>query len=206
MDRRSPAYQALKEQRAANLWRALEMIVPDIRSRVVEELVASPLTHERYLRRPRGTYGAAVFPEDGSDLPWARTQLPGLLHCGDSCYPGERPCVATPSSSSAPARACAQGAGSSAVARAVLRALPSSRLRAHPPPLVPTTALARNSPQGLGCRPSRPAGRAQRRPWSPWAPTCASSASCASKASSSLDLLLAYLVGWGVASAPPLTF
>lgn len=62
--------------------------MPDIRSRVVEELSASPLTHERFLRRPKGTYGASVFPEDGSDLPWARTQVPGLLHCGDSCYPG----------------------------------------------------------------------------------------------------------------------
>jgi len=88
MDRRSKEYLLLKEQRASNLWRALESIAPDIRSRVVEGLVASPLTHERYLRRPRGTYGPTVFPTDGSDLPWAKTQVPGLLHCGDSCYPG----------------------------------------------------------------------------------------------------------------------
>ena len=62
--------------------------MPDVRARVVEELVASPLTHERFNRRPRGTYGPTMFPKDGSDVPWARTQVAGLLHCGDSCYPG----------------------------------------------------------------------------------------------------------------------
>jgi len=88
LDRRSPEYEALKSTRAANLWRALELIIPDIRARVVEELVASPLTHERFLRRPRGTYGPTMFPSDGTEVPWARTQVDSLLHCGDSCYPG----------------------------------------------------------------------------------------------------------------------
>lgn len=88
LERTSAEYARLKAERGANLWRALERIVPDIRVRAELTLDASPLTHERFVRRPRGTYGPTMFPADGSDIPWARTQLDGLLHCGDSCYPG----------------------------------------------------------------------------------------------------------------------
>ena len=52
-------------------------------------MVGSPLTHERYLRRTAGTYGPALFAEGvGETIPYAKTQVPGLLHCGDSCFPG----------------------------------------------------------------------------------------------------------------------
>ena len=64
MDRRSDEYKALKEERAAPLWAAVEKIVPDIRERVEVEMVASPLTHERFLRRTRGTYGPPLFVGD----------------------------------------------------------------------------------------------------------------------------------------------
>eukprot|EP00325_Prymnesiales_sp_UTEX-LB-985_P007925 CAMPEP_0174698626 /NCGR_PEP_ID=MMETSP1094-20130205/4163_1 /TAXON_ID=156173 /ORGANISM="Chrysochromulina brevifilum, Strain UTEX LB 985" /LENGTH=210 /DNA_ID=CAMNT_0015895831 /DNA_START=176 /DNA_END=808 /DNA_ORIENTATION=- len=87
MKRNSEEYRALKAERAEPLWRALEKIIPDVRSRVVTELVASPLTHERFLRRTRGTYGPPLFV--GSEtIPYAATPLPGLLHCGDSTFPG----------------------------------------------------------------------------------------------------------------------
>lgn len=54
----SPEYLALKKERAEWLWKAVERVIPDVRQRVKVELVASPLTHERFLRRARGTYGA----------------------------------------------------------------------------------------------------------------------------------------------------
>ncbi len=42
------------------MWRALERIIPDIRSRCEVSLVGTPLTHERFLRRHRGSYGPAI--------------------------------------------------------------------------------------------------------------------------------------------------
>merc|ERR1740136_90967 len=70
-------YQSLKEQRCAVLWRAVESIVPDARSRAVLAETASPATHARFLRRPSGTYGAAT--EDL--LPDGRTAVEGLVLC-----------------------------------------------------------------------------------------------------------------------------
>ena len=51
------------------------------------ELIGSPLTHERYLRRHRGTYGPEISAAESS-FPGARTPIEGLLACGDSCWPG----------------------------------------------------------------------------------------------------------------------
>jgi len=94
------AYEALKEERAARLWRALEAIVPDARSRVEVTLVGSPSTHKRFLRRTAGTYGPApVFNRFGPGKVPFRTAkdaatgrdgagIEGLLLCGDSTFPG----------------------------------------------------------------------------------------------------------------------
>jgi phytoene dehydrogenase-like protein len=87
MDRRSEAYQQLKQARAEAMWQALERIIPDIRDRVELTLVGTPLTHQRYLRRYRGTYGPAH--QAGQALfPGSTTPLSGLLCCGDSTFPG----------------------------------------------------------------------------------------------------------------------
>lgn len=54
-------------------------------------MVGTPLTHGRFLRRNRGTYGAKGFVGAGApplSLPGAATPLPGLLVCGDSHFPG----------------------------------------------------------------------------------------------------------------------
>lgn len=82
--RRSPEYQELKEERSQVLWRALESVIPDIRDRIVLDLVGSPLTHERFLRRPSGTYGSATedYLKDGS------TPIPNLVLAGDQIFPG----------------------------------------------------------------------------------------------------------------------
>ncbi|KAI3428469.1 hypothetical protein D9Q98_007294 [Chlorella vulgaris] len=80
-------YAALKEERSQCLWQALERIIPDVRQRTEVKLVGTPLTHERYLRRYKGTYGPAISASTGS-FPGAGTLLPGLYRCGDSCQPG----------------------------------------------------------------------------------------------------------------------
>jgi phytoene dehydrogenase-like protein len=92
--RRGEAYDELKETKAEALWIALERIIPDIRERarrpgsVVE--VGTPLTHRRFNRRYRGTYGPA--PSNGKEvweLPGPKTPISGLLACGDTTFPGE---------------------------------------------------------------------------------------------------------------------
>lgn len=83
--RGSPEYAALKEERSAVLWAALERVIPDARSRSRLALVGTPLTHARYLRRHRGSYGPALPP---GAWPGPATDLPGLLVCGDSTFPG----------------------------------------------------------------------------------------------------------------------
>lgn len=87
LDRHSEAYQHLKATRAQVMWQALERVIPDIRARVHVSLVGTPLTHERFLRRHRGSYGPAIAA--GKALfPSPKTSLKGLLCCGDSTFPG----------------------------------------------------------------------------------------------------------------------
>ncbi len=87
LDRRSEAYQGLKEKRSAVMWAALRRIIPDIDRRVELSLVGTPLTHARFLRRDRGSYGPAIAAGQGL-FPSPKTPLPGLLCCGDSTFPG----------------------------------------------------------------------------------------------------------------------
>ena len=87
MDRQSEEYASLKGLRAEVMWQALERIIPDVRSRCEVTLVGTPLTHERFLRRHRGSYGPAIRAGVGL-FPGPGTPLPGLLCCGDSTFPG----------------------------------------------------------------------------------------------------------------------
>lgn len=87
MDRRSQTYAQQKQIRAQVMWQALERVIPDIRSRCQVTLVGTPLTHERYLRRHRGSYGPA-WRAGEHWFPGASTPLAGLLCCGDSTFPG----------------------------------------------------------------------------------------------------------------------
>ncbi|MDJ0573821.1 MAG: NAD(P)/FAD-dependent oxidoreductase [Xenococcaceae cyanobacterium MO_234.B1] len=87
MERNSKEYQEQKQARSQVMWQALERVIPDIRSRCEVTLVGTPITHERFLRRHRGSYGPAI--EAGLALfPGANTPLSGLLCCGDSTFPG----------------------------------------------------------------------------------------------------------------------
>lgn len=96
--RGSDEYRRLKEERTQILWDAIERLIPDIRERVDVDVTGSPLTHERFLRRHKGTYGPALpagepllpglstFPR--IPQPGVLTPIDGLLRCGDSCFPG----------------------------------------------------------------------------------------------------------------------
>ena len=84
MERGTPEYEEMKRERAEPLWRAIESVIPDARERCEVELVGSPLTHERFLNRPRGTYGAAAE----ALLPDGSTPVPGLVLAGDGVFPG----------------------------------------------------------------------------------------------------------------------
>jgi len=85
--RKSKAYNVLKGERSQFLWNVLEKVIPDIRERATVVKVGTPLTHKRYLRRHRGTYGPAIRADEGS-FPFPGTPVKGLLLCGDSCFPG----------------------------------------------------------------------------------------------------------------------
>jgi len=101
----SPEYEKYKEERVEVLFKAVERCIPDIRDRLEFSIIGSPLAHEAFLRRDRGTYGMAWAA--GSSAPQAgllgkvlpfpfpnlKTPVDGLLRCGDSCFPG----IVTPS-------------------------------------------------------------------------------------------------------------
>ena len=102
----SAEYESYKEERGDILWKALENCIPDARERAEFHIVGSPLAHEAFLRRDRGTYGMAWAA--GTSAPYAgllkftpipfpfpnlKTPVDGLLRCGDSCFPG----IGTPS-------------------------------------------------------------------------------------------------------------
>jgi phytoene dehydrogenase-like protein len=101
----SEEYEAYKEERAEVLWKAVEKCIPDIRDRVEFSIIGSPLAHEAFLRRDRGTYGMAWAAGTGAPqsgmlssvipfpFPNLKTPIDGLLRCGDSCFPG----IGTPS-------------------------------------------------------------------------------------------------------------
>ena len=84
---RDATYAQRKHERAQTLYRALAKVIPDIRDRVEVELIGTPLTHQRFLRRYQGTYGAAIAADTGM-FPNGKTPISGLLRVGDSTLPG----------------------------------------------------------------------------------------------------------------------
>ncbi len=80
-------YEEKKKQKAQSLYRAIEKVIPDIRKRVALELIGTPLTHARYLRRHQGTYGPAIAAGKGM-FPSQSTPIKGLYRVGDSTTPG----------------------------------------------------------------------------------------------------------------------
>ncbi|ELR98164.1 NAD(P)/FAD-dependent oxidoreductase [Gloeocapsa sp. PCC 73106] len=87
LERSSTTYQKLKQERSEVMWQALEKIIPDIRARCEVTLIGTPLTHARFLRRYRGSYGPSLKAGKES-FPGPYTPVSGLLCCGDSTFPG----------------------------------------------------------------------------------------------------------------------
>lgn len=85
LDKRS--YERLKSERKECLWNAVEDAIPGARDACEHELIGTPLTHERYLRRVQGTYGPGASIQDGI-LPSCKTEIEGLLSVGDTAFPG----------------------------------------------------------------------------------------------------------------------
>ncbi|XP_044488324.1 prolycopene isomerase, chloroplastic [Mangifera indica] len=89
LDRRSPEYKKLKAERSEVMWRAVERALgPSFsRDKCDVKMVGTPLTHQWFLRRNRGTYGPAI--QAGKDtFPGHSTPIPQLYTCGDSTFPG----------------------------------------------------------------------------------------------------------------------
>jgi len=87
LERNREDYKQLKRERSQTLYRAVERIIPDVRSRVELELIGTPLTHSRYLRRYKGTYGPAIAATEGR-FPSGKTPIKNLHLVGDSTLPG----------------------------------------------------------------------------------------------------------------------
>lgn len=87
LQRNSDEYKALKEERSQKLWEAVEKFIPDIRERAIVSSVGTPLTHERFLRRYKGSYGPA-FAAGERAFPGHKSPVAGLWCCGDSTFPG----------------------------------------------------------------------------------------------------------------------
>ena len=81
------SYQQRKREKAESLFLALEKVIPDIRQRITLELIGTPLTHARFLRRYQGTYGPGIVAGQGS-FPGPQTPISGLYRVGDSTMPG----------------------------------------------------------------------------------------------------------------------
>lgn len=84
---RGESYAAKKKERSQSLFKALEKVIPDICQRITLELIGTPLTHARYLRRHQGTYGPAIAAGQAM-FPSNKTPIKGLYRVGDSTVPG----------------------------------------------------------------------------------------------------------------------
>lgn len=84
---RDAEYEQKKIERSQPLFRALERIIPNLRERIVLEMIGTPLTHARYLRRYQGTYGAGI-PAGQGLFPSCHTPIANLYRVGDSTTPG----------------------------------------------------------------------------------------------------------------------
>jgi phytoene dehydrogenase-like protein len=84
---RDDEYKQKKIIKSQPLYRALERVIPDIKQRLVLELIGTPLTHAYYLRRYKGTYGPAIAAGKAM-FPSCQTPIAGLYRVGDSTMPG----------------------------------------------------------------------------------------------------------------------
>lgn len=85
------AYEAAKRRAAAPLLAAVRSVIADVDARLAQPgailRLGSPLTHARFCRRHRGTYGPAIRAGE-AEFPWPGTPVANLFRIGDSVFPG----------------------------------------------------------------------------------------------------------------------
>lgn len=94
-------YEEAKVETAQPLLRAIRSVIPDLDERLEHEgsilKLGSPLTHARFNRRYKGTYGAAI-DAGNEEFEWpGDIPIKGLKRCSDSTFPG----IGVPSSAAA---------------------------------------------------------------------------------------------------------
>ncbi len=89
-ERGSSAYLAAKEEVAAGVIARTERILPGLSKAVELKVLATPLTHERYLNRFKGSYGPLMKPgQNILQKPQNTTPIKNLFAAGDSTFPGQ---------------------------------------------------------------------------------------------------------------------
>ena len=85
---KSNEYKDAKVEAADYLYesvsRALGISIEEVKERSEVEMIGTPLTHQRYLMRHKGTYG----PTFSDTLSGPMTPIKGLYLAGDSVFPG----------------------------------------------------------------------------------------------------------------------
>ncbi|MEI7694302.1 MAG: FAD-dependent oxidoreductase [Chlorobium sp.] len=89
-ERGSEAYQSAREQVAAAIISRTERILPGLSKAIELKVLATPLTHERYLNRRDGSYGPLLKPgQNIMQKPQNTTPVKNLYAAGDSTFPGQ---------------------------------------------------------------------------------------------------------------------
>lgn len=88
--RGSAAYRDAKERYADSIIARTEKILPGLAGAVELKVLATPRTHESYLNRFKGSYGALLKPgQNILQKPQNSTPVKNLFATGDSTFPGQ---------------------------------------------------------------------------------------------------------------------
>ena len=89
-DRQNGAYRDAKETLAASIISRTERILPGLSNAIELKVLATPLTHQRYLNRFKGSYGPLLKPgQNVLQKPQNTTRIKNLFAAGDSTFPGQ---------------------------------------------------------------------------------------------------------------------
>ena len=89
-DRENGAYRNTKEALAASILSRTERILPGLSNAIELKVLATPLTHQRYLNRYKGSYGPLLKPGQYIlQKPQNTTDIKNLFAAGDSTFPGQ---------------------------------------------------------------------------------------------------------------------
>ena len=89
-DRGNGAYRNAKEALAESVISRTERILPGLSNAIELKVLATPLTHQRYLNRFKGSYGPLLKPgQNILQKPQNSTRIKNLFATGDSTFPGQ---------------------------------------------------------------------------------------------------------------------